>query len=129
MSEIQTPAQNLTELPAVARNVNLPCKKCGVDRYFVVVAHTTPTSAKVKCEVCGASKTFKLTKPKAAKKPSTGVKRVSKSRAPDHAAIWADLKDQIGTDKVMPYSMKAKFSLANAIELTAKRINVIVPTP
>ena len=120
MSETQIPAQdlaqNMTELPAVARNIHLPCKKCGVDRYFVVVAHTTPTSAKVKCEVCGASKTFKLAKPKAAKKPSTGVKRVSKSRTPDHAAIWADLKDQIGTDKVVPYSMKSKFSLANVIE-------------
>ena len=118
MSESEVSAQNLTELPAVARNINLPCKKCGVDRYFVVVAHTTPTSAKVKCEVCGASKTFKLTKPKAAKKSTskTGVKRVSKSRTPDHAAIWADLKDQIGTDKVVPYSMKAKFSLATAIE-------------
>lgn len=107
MSEI------LTELPAVARNINLPCKKCGVDRYFVVVAHTTPTSAKVKCEVCGAQKTFKLAKPKAAKKP--GVKRVSKSREPDHGAIWSDLKQQIGTDNVVPYSMKSKFELANTI--------------
>ncbi len=108
-------SHNMTELPAVARNINMPCKKCGVDRYFVVVAHTTPTSAKCKCEVCGAAKTFKLAKPKAAKKASTGKKRVSKSRAPDHAAIWADLKDQIGTDAAVPYSMKSKFELANSI--------------
>jgi hypothetical protein len=107
-------SETLTELPAVARNVNLPCKKCGVDRYFVVVAHTTPTSAKVKCEVCGASKTFKLTKPKAPKKP--GTKRTPKTREPDHAAIWNDLKNQIGTDHLVPYSMKSKFELANAIE-------------
>ncbi len=116
MSENVTPAENLTELPAVARNINLPCKKCGVDRYFVVVAHTNATSAKVKCEVCGAKKTFKLAKAKAAKKPSSGVKRTPKSRAPDHAAIWNDLKEQIGTDTVVPYNMKAKFGLANAIE-------------
>lgn len=107
-------SEQLTELPAVARNVNLPCKKCGVDRYFVVVAHTTPTSAKVKCEVCGAQKTFKLTKPKAPKAP--GVKRTPKTREPDHAAIWNDLKSQIGTDTIIPYSMKTKFALANAIE-------------
>lgn len=109
-------SETLTELPAVARNINLPCKKCGVDRYFVVVAHTTPTSAKVKCEVCGAQKTFKLSKPKAAKAPrAPGAKRVSKTREPDHAAVWADLKNQIGTDNVVPYSMKSKFELANTI--------------
>jgi uncharacterized Zn finger protein len=107
-------SEQLTELPAVARNINMPCKKCGVDRYFVVVAHTSATAAKCKCEVCGATKTFKLTKPKAAKKP--GVKRVSKSREPDHAAIWNDLKSQIGDDNVVAYSMKSKFSLANAIQ-------------
>jgi hypothetical protein len=122
MSDTQTSdpvsAESLTELPAVARNINLPCKKCGVDRYFVVVAHTTPTSAKVKCEVCGAQKTFKLAKPKAAKKATskTGIKRTPKSRTPDHAAIWEDLKGQIGTDKPVPYSMKSKFELANVIQ-------------
>ena len=111
-------AQNLTELPAVARNVNLPCKKCGVDRFFVVVAHTTPTSAKVKCEVCGASKTFKLAKPESAakkKKVGTGAKKVSKTRGPDPAQVWEELKTQIGTDALLPYSMKTQFKLANAI--------------
>ena len=117
MSEQVTDSSKLTELPAVARNINMPCKKCGVDRYFVVVAHTTSTSAKCKCEVCGASKTFKLTKPKAAKAAKApGTKRVSKSREPDHAAIWSDLKSQIGDDNAAPYSMKSKFELANAIQ-------------
>jgi hypothetical protein len=107
-------SEQLTELPAVARNINMPCKKCGVDRYFVVVAHTTATSAKCKCEVCGATKTFKLTKPKTAKSPAK--KRVAKTREPDHAAIWNDLKSQIGVDHLLPYSMKSKFALANAIQ-------------
>jgi hypothetical protein len=113
MSETQV----LTELPAVARNINLPCKKCGVERFHVVVAHTNATTAKVKCEVCGASRTFKLPKEKV-KKTSTGAKKpaVKKSAAVDHAAVWHELKTQIGTDKILPYNMKAKFSLANAIE-------------
>lgn len=110
-------SETLTELPAVARNINMPCKKCGVDRYFVVVAHTTATSAKCKCEVCGATKTFKLTKPKAAKAPKApGAKKTPKTREPDHAAIWNELKTQIGVDNVVPYSMKSKFALANAIQ-------------
>ena len=119
MSENQAPqdASLLTELPAVARNVHLPCKKCGVDRYHVVVAHTTPTSAKVKCEVCGSQKTFKLTKPKAAKSTATKTGKPSAKRnEPDPGAVWSDLKTQIGLDRILPYNMKTKFQLANAIE-------------
>lgn len=109
--------QNLTELPAVARNIHLMCKKCGVERYHVVVAHTTATSAKVKCEVCGASSTFKLPKAQAKKSSSTTAKkRAPKKTEPDAATVWNDLKTQIGTDQVVPYNMKAKFALANAIQ-------------
>ena len=121
MSENQiTNPENLTELPAVARNIHLFCKKCNVDRYHVVVAHTTATSAKVKCEVCGSQKTFKLPKAKAEKAPkkaSTGAKKTrAKKVTIDNAAVWSDLKNQIGVEKVVPYNMKTKFSLANAIE-------------
>lgn len=118
MSESENSAASLTELPAVARNIHLMCKKCGVERYHVVVAHSTATSAKVKCEVCGASSTFKLAKAKAPKaaKSGTAKKRTSKKSEPDMGAMWADLKTQIGTDRVIPYNMKTKFSLANAIE-------------
>ncbi len=108
-------AASLTELPAVARNIHLMCKKCGVERYHVVVAHTTATSAKVECEVCKAKSTFKL-----AKKSATGSaapkKRATKRNEPDFAAIWNDLKTQIGVEQVKPYNMKMKFALANAIE-------------
>ena len=136
MSETQNPPQNANELPAVARNINLPCKKCGVDRFHVVVAHKTATSAKVKCEVCGAQSTYKLAKPKAEKKP--GAKKTPKVKAPDHEAIWNELKNQIGTDNLRPYNMKTKFELANAINhpkfgigfvtnLTSDRIDVAFP--
>jgi hypothetical protein len=111
--------QSLTELPAVARNINLPCKKCECDRFHIVVAHTSSTSAKVKCEVCGSSKTFKLEKVKERKsKPSTatGQSRAAKKSSPDHAAIWNELKAQIGTDRLLPYNMKTKYQLANAIQ-------------
>lgn len=108
-------AQNLTELPAVARNINLPCKKCGVDRFHVVVAHTSATSAKTKCEVCGASKTFKLKVAQERKTTSTGAKRPSRAKTPDMGAMWAELKTQIGTENVLAYNMKTKYSLADAI--------------
>lgn len=122
MSENQiTNPESLTELPAVARNIHLFCKKCDCDRFHVVVAHTTATSAKVKCEVCGSQKTFKLAKAKAEKAPrKTASGAAKKTRAKkveiDNAAVWADLKTQIGTDKLQPYNMKTKYNLANAIE-------------
>jgi MinD superfamily P-loop ATPase len=111
-------ALSLTELPAVARNIHLMCKKCGVERFHVVVAHTTATSAKVKCEVCGASSTFKLKKAKVVKKSASGTvkKRATKKSEPDSKVVWGELKTQIGTDKIVPYSMKTKYTLANAIE-------------
>lgn len=113
---LENSVQKMTELPAVARNINLPCKKCGVDRFHVVVAHKTATSAKVKCEVCGALSTFRL--PSAAKKKSAataGARKGKKTSEPNHEAIWNDLKVQIGTDQVIPYSMKTRYQLANAI--------------
>ena len=121
-NENQAPASEvLTEIPAVARNIHLFCKKCDCDRYHVVVAHLTPTSAKVKCEVCGSQKTFRLPKAakapkKAASKTASGKPRASRKSEPDSATVWADLKTQIGTDRIQPYNMKTKFSLANAIE-------------
>lgn len=106
-------SENTTELPAVARNINLPCKKCGVDRFFVVVAHSTPTSAKVKCEVCGAKKTYKL--PSVKKPRATGARKASPKKL-DHSALWNELKAQIGVDNIISYDMTKKFSMAAAIE-------------
>ncbi|MCM2282377.1 MAG: hypothetical protein NDI61_11095 [Bdellovibrionaceae bacterium] len=111
-------SENTNELPAVARNINLACKKCGVDRYFVVVAHTTATSAKVKCEVCGAQKTYKLPTEKKAKS-STGAKggaRKAATKKPDHSALWNELKTQIGTENLVSYNMKTKYPMAAVIE-------------
>ena len=114
MSDVNNP-EKMTELPAVARNVHHMCKKCGVERFHVVVAHTTATSAKVKCEVCGASSTFKLPKAQA-RKSSSAKKKTTKKTEPDFVAMWNELKTQIGTDSVVPYNMKTKFALANAIQ-------------
>ena len=105
-------SEQLTELPAVAKTIHLPCKKCGVDRFFIVTAHTTPTSAKVKCEVCGAVKTFKLTAPKKAKaatKTKTGVKRTPRTKGPTPEEVWTQARDKHGAN-AQPYNMKGKFS-------------------
>jgi hypothetical protein len=110
-------SEQLTELPAVARNIHLFCKKCNVERYFVVVAHTSATSAKTKCEVCGATKTFKL---EAAKKPAkaaskSGVKKTPRVKGPTPEEIWTSLRDS-SKSEAKPYNMKGKFEVDTAIQ-------------
>jgi transcription elongation factor Elf1 len=48
------------ELPAVARSVSLTCSHCETERFFKVLAHLSTTAAKLRCEVCGRSKTLRL---------------------------------------------------------------------
>lgn len=115
-------SNQLTQLPAVARNIHLPCKKCNCDRYFVVVAHTSSTTAKVKCEVCSSTKTFKLAKP-AAKKTTTRLSSGGSSAKKGTRGVtisaedaWADLKNKIGVDGLVPYSMKVRFEVSTAID-------------
>lgn len=110
-------AQNLTELPPVARNIYINCKKCGTERYHLVIAHTSATSAKVKCEVCGGQSTFKLKKAQTrTKSSSSSTKKTAKKAEVDSSAQWLELKNQIGTDHVIPYNMKTKFASKSAIE-------------
>lgn len=104
-----------TELPAVAKTVYLDCKKCGAERYFVVLAHTSSTSAKVKCEVCGSQKTYKL---KAEKKTASGapkkprVARVSK--ADEHRNEYEKL---LAESDAAPAKYNMKTSFANKQKL------------
>ena len=82
-------------LPAVAKSIFVPCKKCAEDRYHTVIAHTSSTSAKLKCEVCGSSKAFKIggkaktTKPKAAAKTSKEPKVPGAAKAAREATVKA----------------------------------------
>lgn len=48
------------ELPAVARSISLECTFCEAERFFKVLTHLSADAAKLKCEVCGRSKTFRL---------------------------------------------------------------------
>jgi len=110
----ETPADKLTELPAVAQNVFTACKKCAADRYHKVLAHKTATSAQVQCEVCGNKKTFKLSKPKAARKASS-KKKDGKAASPAHPT-WETLNEQIGTKEATSYKMGDYFKLNTAIQ-------------
>lgn len=99
-------------LPPVAKSVFIACKKCGEDRYHTVVAHTSATSAKVKCEVCGAQKTHKfVTTAKKAKAPGEKTTRVSRARAnkaDEHKAEYEKMLSAVDGPAVK-YDMKTLF--------------------
>lgn len=114
MSETQT-------LPPVAKSFHTFCKKCDADRYHTVVAHTSATSAKLKCEICGASSNYKL--PKAG---ATGVKRALTGAAAKRKEAAATAKRNAHSDEynqlmsaegdVTNYNMKAKFNANSKIK-------------
>ncbi|HPI40920.1 MAG TPA: hypothetical protein PLJ21_08950 [Pseudobdellovibrionaceae bacterium] len=113
-------ALSVTELPAVAKSFFAFCTKCDADRYHKVVAHTTPTTAKLKCEVCGASKKYTLPKTQERKSNSSAVARraatarlakpkvISETaRQSAHKSSYESLMSQESPEKV--YNMKTKF--------------------
>lgn len=110
-----------TSLPPVAKSFSTDCKKCGEERYHTVIAHTTATSAKMKCEICGATKTYKIgaaaAKPKrvpgAAKAAREATAKAAKATA--HKTEYDKLvADSDQTSK--KYNMKAKFDLNDKVD-------------
>jgi hypothetical protein len=109
-------AEPITELPAVAKSFFTFCKKCDVDRYHKVLAHTSPTSAKIECEVCHAKQKYSLPKEKkastTARKPRAASANARKS---SHQSEYNDLLTSLAAMEEKPYSLKAKFEIANKI--------------
>lgn len=99
-----------TELPAVAKSVFLQCKKCGEERYHTVLAHTSSTSAKVKCEVCGAQKTHKFIST-AKKKTGGRVTKPRVSKADEHRAEYEKMLAQVEGSAAQKYDMKLSFAI------------------
>ncbi|MGE0764481.1 MAG: hypothetical protein AB7N80_14490 [Bdellovibrionales bacterium] len=97
-------------LPAVASRTYSDCKKCGCERFHVVVAHTSATAAKLECEVCHAKKTLKLDSGKKKTKSKT-----TKTRVPSASTRWDEVKGLISEDDQKSYNMKSAFAIHNTI--------------
>lgn len=107
-------AEVLTELPAVAKSVFTECKKCAAERFHTVLAHKTATSAKVKCEICGAQKTFSL--PKAGKAKKVGARtRATTAKKNSHNDEYQSLMTNTDADAVN-YTMKGKFEVNQKLQ-------------
>ncbi|MFM6929504.1 MAG: hypothetical protein ACKOX6_13630 [Bdellovibrio sp.] len=104
----------MNTLPPVAKSFFAFCKKCDADRYHVVLAHTSATSAKIKCEICGSLKTYSLPKAQTKTgKPLTGAaakkrEQTMSSRKSSHKNEYEMLMAN-GSAATSAYNMKAKF--------------------
>ncbi|AHI05418.1 hypothetical protein BDW_04550 [Bdellovibrio bacteriovorus W] len=102
-------------LPAVAKSIFVFCKKCDADRYHVVLAHTSSTSAKIKCEICGSQKAYSLPKAQSrTTKPLTGAaakkrEQTMNSRRSSHKNEYEMLMSDEGAP-VESYNMRSKFA-------------------
>lgn len=105
-----------TILPAVARSIYYFCKKCNVERYFKVVTHTSPTTAKIKCEVCGGHKSYnveevnKSPSEKAADKANKANKtpKVKDGKA-SISSTWVTLKEKYEKTAPVGYKVNQRF--------------------
>lgn len=102
-------------LPEVAKKVFFECKKCGCERYQVVIAHVTATSARLECEVCKTKNGFKLEEPKRTRSVVPKKKAPSAKVAAGLAARWGQLRDHNST-KPTPYNMKVTFETGAAVD-------------
>jgi hypothetical protein len=105
----------MTSLPEVAKKVFFECKKCACERYQVVIAHVTATSARLECEVCKTKNSFKLEEPKRTRSIVPKKKAPSAKVAAGLAARWGQLRDH-NSVKPMPYNMKLTFETGAAVD-------------
>ncbi len=103
-----------SSLPTVAKKVFYKCKKCETDRYQVVIAHATPKSARLECEVCKTKNLMAIVEPKKSRS-AVPKKKASASKVASDLARWQDLRSSIN-GKPLPYNMKAVFETGAALE-------------
>jgi hypothetical protein len=104
----------MNKLPAVAKKIYYPCKKCECERYHVVTSHTGPTTARLECEVCKSKSAFKLDEPKTSR-VAVPKKSPSKARIAGHVARFGELRDK-NDSKPRPYNMKTGFEVGSVLD-------------
>jgi hypothetical protein len=98
----------MSALPAVAKSFYTFCKKCNTDRYHMVQNHPTPSSAKMKCEVCGKVQTWKPPKT-ASQKAAIKKEGVQRKARNTHKDQWELFLQNHGSAPEVEYNTKKKF--------------------
>lgn len=119
-------------LPTVAKSIYLECKKCGAERYHRVLAHTSTITAKVRCEVCGGSKVYKLPKVQersassSSRSSGSSVRRSSsstglsasraRSSASSHSDEYHTFLAAHASEAAQAYSMKTNYQNSDKVD-------------
>lgn len=114
-------------LPPVAKSFYTFCKKCEADRYHVVLAHKSATSASIQCEICKSKKTYSLPKPGAAKKTTTRTTGTGSGRR-SHTGDYEVRSQSMQNKEATPYSIKGKFSENEKINHAKFGIGFVIRT-
>lgn len=98
-------------LPPVAKSFYTFCKKCDVDRYHIVLAHTSSTTAKIECEVCHSRKSYSLPKTGSS---SPSARRLSgqsstTKKSTSHTGDYEVRVQNTQNSEPLPFSIKNKY--------------------
>jgi hypothetical protein len=105
----------MTALPAVAKSFYTFCKKCNTDRYHMVQNHPTPTSAKMKCEVCAKTMTWKPPKT-ASQKAAIKKEGVARKARNTHKDQWELFLQTHANAPEHDYTLKGKFEMNTVLK-------------
>ncbi len=96
-------------LPPVAKSFYTFCKKCDIDRYHKVLAHTSETTAKIECEVCHSRKAYSLPKAKTEKMRAARALKTAGVRKNTHTGAYEAYNQKYMAQDPTSFNIKATF--------------------
>lgn len=115
-------------LPPVAKSFYTFCKKCEADRYHVVLAHKSATSASIQCEICKSKKTYSLPKAGAAKSTKSGGPGRAGAPRRTHTGDYEVRLQNGQSEAATSYSIKGRFSENEKINHAKFGIGFVIKT-
>lgn len=98
------------ELPPVAKSFYTFCKKCDIDRYHKVLAHTSDTTAKIECEVCHSKKSYSLPKAGSEARRAKAAATKTSARKTSHTGEYEAYNQKMMGKDAIAFSIKNKYS-------------------
>lgn len=97
-------------LPPVAKSFYTFCKKCDIDRYHKVLAHTTDTTAKIECEVCHSKKSYSLPKAGTEARRAKATAAKTSARKTSHTGEYELYLKKHESKEATVFNVKVKFN-------------------
>jgi hypothetical protein len=96
-------------LPPVAKSFYTFCKKCDIDRYHKVLAHTTATTAKIECEVCHSKKSYSLPKAGTEARRAKATAAKTSARKTSHTGEYELRNQKQQNSEALVFSVKTQY--------------------